>query len=598
METQKCQCRQLKEARVHVIYTGGTIGMMRNEAGVLVPIEKELPKRLREYPNCHDKTYTPIYEDNEDPPLVLPAVEGAPIRVVYDITEYTPLLDSSCMGMNDWKRIASDIGECYERYDGLVILHGTDTMAYTASALAFMLENLGKPVVITGAQIPIFEMRTDGRDNFIGSLVMAGNYNIPEVLLYFDNKVLRGCRTTKISSKSFHAFDSPNQPPLGTIGVNVEINHRQIFRPCDLGKFSVEGNLENNVGLLKIYPGINAAVLRAFLSAPMKGVVIQSFGSGNIPNQPELLQEVREAVERGVLVVNITQCLKGSVVPIYETGAWMEMGVVAGSDMTPEAALAKLSYVLGKDKWNLENKKKIMHLSIRGELTTNIIAKINDIDLIEGVARTLHLSSCKERDQMCSTFFPALVDAAVREGNVERLKALKEYGANLCDTNCEGRTALHLSCYLGQECCVTFLLDAGCPVDLTDRFNRTPLHEAIDSDNHKVIKILLESGALLQDDNELQAEQLRVLAEHGQIERLESYRLAGANLTLADRTGRTPLHYASQLGNLEVVEYLLPFYCDLKVKDELGLGPIHYAKAGNHDEIVAILCERIKNNCS
>ncbi|KAH8359918.1 hypothetical protein KR093_009577, partial [Drosophila rubida] len=583
----QCQCKQSKEVHVRVLYTGGSIGMMRNHAGVLAPVD-ELPKRLREYPNCHDSTYTPKYEDNEDPPLVLPAISGTPARVIYDILVYAPLLDSSCMAMKDWQRMASDIDACYDQYDGFVILHGTDTMAYTASALAFMLENLGKPVVITGAQIPIFEMRTDGYDNFSGSLMLAGNYNIPEVLVYFDNKVMRGCRSTKINTMGFRAFDSPNQAMLGTVGVNIQINSWQIFRPCNLGKFAVETKLERNVALLRIYPGITPAVLRAFLSAPMKGVVIQSFGCGNMPDQKELLDVVRAAVKGGILVVNITQCLHGEVALIYETANWMEMGVVPGGDMTQEAALTKLAYVLGKDNLSLQQKKQMLQLNLRGELTTKTsISKINDVDLIEGVARTLHLSSCKECDQMCSTFFPALVDAAVREGDVDKLKSLKEYGANLCECNCEGRTALHLSCYLGQEDCVGCLLEAGCPVDLTDRFNRTPLHEAIDTDNHKIIKLLLESGAKLpEDEQQLQAEQLRTLAENGQIERLESYRLAGANLMLADRTGRTPLHYAAHLGNLPVVEYLLNFYDNIMIEDTLGLKPIHYAKAGNQVEVI------------
>ncbi|XP_034660076.1 L-asparaginase [Drosophila subobscura] len=597
MPAKNCECRKKKEVRVHVIYVGGTIGMMRNASGVLAPAPKELTARLREYPNCHDKEYKSAQAENASF-MVLPVVEGTQCRVLYDLVEYCPLLDSSCMGCDEWKKIAKDVGNAYKSYDGFVILHGTDTLAYTASALAFMLENLNKPVVVTGAQIPIFEARTDGRDNFLGSLLLAGIYNIPEVLVFFGNKILRGCRTSKINANSFHAFDSPNQPPLGQTGIKIEINNRQIFRPCSIGDFSVHCCLERNVGILRFYPGITPAVICAFLREPMKGVVLQSFGSGNIPaNQEEILDVLREAVGRGVLVVNTSQCSTGLVSPIYECGHILtEIGVIPGYDLTPEAALTKLAYVLGKCEWDLANKKKVMLLSLRGELTTKKLAKINDIDLIEGVARTLHMSSSVEREQMCSIFYPALVSAAVMSGDVEKLGDLKQYGANLCDENCDGRTALHLACYLGKLNCVSFLLAVGCNVNVHDRFNRTPLHEAVDTDNHAVIKALLCKGAVLSDPPEVQAELLRALTERGKTKRMESWRLAGADLSLADRTGRTALHYACQLGNHEVVDYLLPFYKNPYVKDELDMTPIDYAKAAHHDHIVTLLRFREKND--
>ena len=243
-----------------------------------------------------------------------------------------------------------------------MVLHGTDTLSYTASALSFMLENLGKTVIITGSQIPIFETRTDGKDNFTSALIIAGNYVIPEVCVFFGTKLMRGNRTIKRSSNSLDAFDCPNVPPLAHIGINVDIDYRLIFRPCKISKFNVHSQLDENVGILRIFPSISTSTFRAFLAPPMKGVVLQSFGSGNVPaNRTDLLQELKEASERGVIIVNCTQCPNGSVAEIYQTGKVLfDLGVLPGFDMTPEAALTKLSYVLGKTEWPLDVKKQVI----------------------------------------------------------------------------------------------------------------------------------------------------------------------------------------------------------------------------------------------
>lgn len=589
MAERCCTCRK-KEARVHVIFVGGTIGMTRNEKGELVCVPKIFCQRLNEFPTCNDKKYE---VENFS---ALPLLPDLPYRVLYDVLEFNPLLDSSCMGIGDWQKIAKEVAKNMCSYDGFVILHGTDTLAYTASALAFMLENLNKPVVVTGAQISIFDPRSDGRDNFLGSLLVAGNFNIPEVVVFFGNKLMRGCRTTKVNSDSFHALDSPNLPPLGKMNVKVEINSRQIFRPCTVNRFSLFSDFEPNVAMIRIYPGITASNLKESLKEPIKGAVLQTYGAGNFPRcREELLDELREAILREVIIVNITQCSAGMVSSAYATGSVLsEIGVISGYDMTQEAAFTKLAYVLAKPEWNLANKKKVLLLSLRGELTTNKIPKINDIDLIEGVARTLHMSLDLEKEQMCSTFYPALVAAAVTQGDTQKMSDLKQYGADLCDRNADGRTALHLACYLGKLNCVCYLISAGCPLNVQDRFNRTPLHEAIDTDNHEVIQALLKNGAKLCDPPLVQAELLRALTERGKVKRLESFRLAGADVTLADRTGRTALHYACQLGIHEVVEYLLPYYKNPLLKDELGMSPMDYAKAANHEHIVTLL--RYKEN--
>lgn len=241
------------------------------------------------------------------------------------------------------------------------MLHGTDTLSYTASALSFMLENLGKTVIITGSQLPIFETRTDGKDNFTSSLIIAGNYVIPEVCIFFGNKLLRGNRTVKVSSNALDAFNSPNVPPLAKIGINVNVDYRLIFRMCSVERFCVHLQLDENVGLLRIFPSISLSTFRAFLAPPVRGVVLQSFGSGNVPsNRKDLMAELKQASDRGVIIINCTQCPNGSVAEIYDTGKVLfDVGVIPGYDMTPEAALCKLAYVIGKQEWSLEVKKQV-----------------------------------------------------------------------------------------------------------------------------------------------------------------------------------------------------------------------------------------------
>ncbi|XP_067290391.1 60 kDa lysophospholipase-like [Pseudorasbora parva] len=247
----------------------------------------------------------------------------------------------------------------YEDYDGFVVLHGTDTMAYTASALSFMCENLGKPVVLTGSQLPIFEMRSDGRDNLLGALLIAGQFVIPEVCLYFHHKMYRGNRVTKVDSGSFNGFASPNLPPLANAEVDININWDTVWRPSTPAKFTVNTQLNQNVGLLRLFPGITTDTVKAFLMAPMEGVILETYGSGNAPdNRQDLLNEIRNATDRGLIIVNCTQCLRGTVTISYATGqALSKAGVVAGFDMTPEAALSKLSYVLAKQDLSIEKKE-------------------------------------------------------------------------------------------------------------------------------------------------------------------------------------------------------------------------------------------------
>jgi L-asparaginase len=272
---------------------------------------------------------------------------------------------------DDWQKIARDIASHYDEFDAFVVLHGTDTMAYTASALAFMLEGLAKPVVLTGSQIPLCEVRNDARANLVTTLMLASEHSIPEVCLVFGNHILRGCRSVKISAEGLDAFASPNYPQLGTAGVEINVDW-DVVRKADPGaRLRLSDLREPVVGALRLFPGISARLTRNVLQPPLQGLVLEAYGVGNAPDRnTDLINAFEEATSRGVVIVDCTQCLYGSVdLADYATGSTLaRAGIISGYDMTAEAALTKLFYLFSAG-FGSDEVRRLMQEDLRGELT-------------------------------------------------------------------------------------------------------------------------------------------------------------------------------------------------------------------------------------
>jgi L-asparaginase len=288
----------------------------------------------------------------------------------YEMKDYAPLLDSSNMTLFEWNTIAQDIADNYAKYDGFVILHGTDTMAYTASALSFMLENLAKPVILTGSQIPLCEVRNDAVDNIVTSLWLCAHAPIPEVCIYFNQKLFRGNRTQKISTSLFSAFDSPNFPPLASIGVEIKIQHEYILS-APKKPFHLQLLSNHAITNFRLFPGFCIRVLEHLFQQPIQGLVLETYGAGNAQNNdPKLLSLLTKACDSGLVIINCTQCQHGRVLmDQYATGYTLKKaGILSGFDMTPEATHCKLLYLFGKYN-NIQTIRAHVETNLRGELT-------------------------------------------------------------------------------------------------------------------------------------------------------------------------------------------------------------------------------------
>lgn len=331
--------------RVLIIHTGGTIGMVKSDRGY-VP-DKTLKNQLDAIPELKSD-----------------------LMPQWELIEFDPLLDSSNINVHQWNIIGRTINDNYDRFDGFVVLHGTDTMAYSASAISFMLEDLNKPVVFTGAQIPLCEPRNDGRDNLINSIIIAAYDCLHEVCLYFDGLLLRGNRSTKQSCDSFRAFSSPNEFPLAEVGIEVRFNKSLLLpgsdRPLKFQPFE-----EVPIGVLKVFPGIQFDLFEPIMTEKLKGIVLETFGSGNIPSsQGALLPIIKKAYEGGTIMTICSQCSQGRVtLGAYETSSSLQsVGAVSGKDMTTEAAVTKLYYLFSCES-SKETIKEKMAQNLRGELT-------------------------------------------------------------------------------------------------------------------------------------------------------------------------------------------------------------------------------------
>lgn len=334
--------------KICIIYTGGTIGMKATEFGY-APVPGYMEKTLRSM--------------QEFRALEMPD---------YDFIEYSPLLDSSNITVENWNQIGRDVWEHYDDYDGFVVMHGTDTMAYTASALSFMLQGLLKPVVLTGSQIPLCKVRSDARENLITSMIIAAEYDVPEVCIYFGGKLIRGNRSKKVSSDMLIAFGSPNYEPLAEAGVSISVNKKRVrMEEADLNFCTFKNN---QIAILKIFPGIQFEIFENIMTENLKGIVIEAFGAGNIPqNDDSMLRVLKKAKLNGTHIIVCTQCHKGSAtIGQYETSKHLaEAGAICGFDMTVEAAVTKLYYLLSK---NYEQKeiRTLMENDICGELTRGV----------------------------------------------------------------------------------------------------------------------------------------------------------------------------------------------------------------------------------
>ncbi|KAH8827057.1 L-asparaginase [Flagelloscypha sp. PMI_526] len=514
------------------------------------------------------------------PSLVTPksSVAGSQSKSIrYAILEWHPLLDSSNIDIKgmfncnifcnnphssiDWVRIATEIELNYSLFDAFVVLHGTDTMAYSSSALSFLLEDLGKTVILTGAQIPLSALRNDAVENLLGALTIAGHFIIPEVCVYFNHNLFRGNRVSKSSSYDFNAFQSPNFPPLVDVGIDILVRWENVIRQTGLRKFKAHKELSPHVAVMRLFPGMDKDTIKAFFQPNLRGVVLETFGAGNAPERADLKDALQEACARGVVVVAITQCAKGTVSDVYETGRkLLQTGVIPGVDMTPECALAKLSYLLSKPELSTDEVRQLVGTPLRGELSrpstvapsapTDPTSIGQNLESIQNVLSqfmrlsvpketqnipTLVLSRADSTDSTTSiqdsstapwswtaaeaasteaVLLPFLIHLAAARDDIESLKfcisgtqqtetSTIPGGLANCPDITSGLSPLHVAALNGNKDSTALLLQTGALVHLRDHLDHTPLYYAARQGHSDVVDLLVQAGAALGGSDQL-----------------------------------------------------------------------------------------------
>lgn len=336
-----------KRKKILIIYTGGTIGMLKTSQGY-----SPAPGLLEHY-----MAQMPEFKH--------------PSMPAYDLIEYTQLLDSSDMSTADWNNIAEDIYKHYEHYDAFLILHGTDTLAYTSSALSFMLQDLNKPVILTGSQVPLMEIHTDARNNLIHAMLLAGVYPIAEVCIFFNNLLLRGNRAHKFNAHGFDAFISANFPPLGQVGSEITVKTELLLPKPQNNTLTLQTISPQKIAIFKFFPGVDLSLLKILIEQPLQALILETYGVGNAPTKEAVLLDILgQAKQQDLLLINTSQCLKSSVnMQSYATGqALTAFGVLSSYDMSQECIIAKLYYLLSRQTLTNNERRQLFMTPLCGEM--------------------------------------------------------------------------------------------------------------------------------------------------------------------------------------------------------------------------------------
>lgn len=417
----------------------------------------------------------------------------------YTLYEFETLLDSSSISSSGWSAIARAVEANYQLYDSFLILHGTDSLSYTASALSFMISHLGKTLLLTGSQSPIFSLHSDATDNLLGSLIIAGTFLIPEVTIYFSGTLLRGNRSTKVSASEFRAFETPNFEPLArATAAGIAVNWSAVRRPTSIGKFSVQHSLDSaHVACLRVFPGITPAMVDGVLRVPgLRGLILETFGAGNAPSDAALTSVIRDAIKRGIVIVNVSQCPSGTVSPLYAPANVLgSAGVVFGHDLTTEAALTKLFFLLARPELRYAEIVNLMAEDLRGEMT----ALPSSIQFCPAPTAEAGASLSSTQKNFTELAY------AISAGDVDLVRSILDADTEnlLFEVDYAGNSALHLAAVgggVGHLQLVRLLLGKGAGVHVRNFANNTPLWLAQKMGRREIEKVLLQAGALLGVD--------------------------------------------------------------------------------------------------